>query len=96
MQVCQASGVEARIAVERIPISEALRQAFPAQALEWALYGGEDFELLLSAEVSVAKHLLEELPGAVWIGEVTGWDPQGTVWLKDGQALSRQQAFQHF
>jgi len=96
VQVCQASGVAARIEVERIPISEALRQAFPAQALEWALYGGEDFELLLSAEVSVAKHLLERLPGAVWIGEVTGWDPQGTVWLKDGQALSRQQAFQHF
>lgn len=96
VQVCQSSGVAARIAAERIPISVALRQAFPAQALEWALYGGEDFELLLSAEVSVAKHLLEKLPGAAWIGEVTGWDPQGTVRLQDGQILSRQQAFQHF
>ncbi len=96
VQVCQASGVEARIEAERIPISAALRQVFPAQALEWALYGGEDFELLLSADRTVAQYLLEKLPGAAWIGEVTGWDPQGTVWLENGQALSRQQAFQHF
>ncbi|MFS8898182.1 thiamine-phosphate kinase [Synechococcus sp. H65.1] len=96
VQVCQASGVAARIEAERIPISEALRQAFPAQALEWALYGGEDFQLLLSAEPSLAQYLLEKLPGAAWIGEVTGWDPQGTVWLDNGQILGRQQAFQHF
>ncbi len=96
VQLCQASGVEARIEVERIPISAALRQVFPTQALEWALYGGEDFELLLSADARVAKHLLEGLPGAVCIGQVTGWNPQGTVWLGDGQPLSRQQAFQHF
>jgi thiamine-monophosphate kinase len=96
VQVCQASGVAARIEAERIPISEALQQVFPAQALEWALYGGEDFQLLLSAEPSVAQYLLEKLPGAAWIGEVTGWDPQGTVRLDNGQILSRQQAFQHF
>ncbi|MEN9220996.1 MAG: thiamine-phosphate kinase [Thermostichus sp. BF3_bins_97] len=96
VQLCQASGVEARIEVERIPISAALRRAFPAQALEWALYGGEDFELLLSADATVAKHLLAKVPGAVCIGEVMGWDPGGTVWLGEGQPLSRQQAFQHF
>lgn len=96
VQVCQTSGVEARIEAERIPISAALQHVFPGQALEWALYGGEDFELLLSAEPALAQRLLEQLPGATWIGEVTGWDPQGTVWLSDGQPLSRQHAFQHF
>lgn len=96
VQLCQASGVEARIDVERIPISAALRQVFPAQALEWALYGGEDFELLLSLEPRVAQQLLDRMPGSVCIGEVTGWDPQGTVRLQGGEILSRQQAFQHF
>ena len=96
VQVCQASGVAARIALERIPISVALQHVFPAQALEWALYGGEDFELLLSADRAVAQYLLDKVPGAAWIGEVTGWDPQGTVRLQDGQILSRQRAFQHF
>ncbi|MGQ9838695.1 MAG: thiamine-phosphate kinase [Cyanobacteriota bacterium] len=96
VQVCQASGVAATVDEQQIPISAALRQVFPEQALAWALYGGEDFELLLSLEPEVAQQLLDQLPGSVCIGQVTGWDPQGTVRLRGGGILSRQQAFQHF
>ncbi|MCJ2543495.1 thiamine-phosphate kinase [Synechococcus bigranulatus str. 'Rupite'] len=96
VQLCQASGVTATVDEQRIPISAALRQVFPEQALEWALYGGEDFELLLSLEPGVAQQLLDRLPGSVCIGQVTGWDPEGTVRLRGGGILSRQQAFQHF
>ncbi|MEN9232085.1 MAG: AIR synthase-related protein, partial [Thermostichus sp. DG02_5_bins_236] len=96
IQVCQASGVEATIELQRIPLSAALQQVFPEQALEWALYGGEDFQVLLSLEPAVAQQLLDQLPGSACIGEITGWDPKGTVRLQGGEILSRQWAFQHF
>jgi len=48
LQLCQASNVAAKIERNNIPIPDALnRWVSPEQALEWALYGGEDFELVL-------------------------------------------------
>lgn len=44
--ICEASGVAASLAVEQLPLSEALA-ALPdrRQALNWALAGGDDYEL---------------------------------------------------
>lgn len=44
----EASGVGAKVERDRLPCSEALRRLYPQQAADWALSGGEDFELCLS------------------------------------------------
>lgn len=50
--LCAASGVQAWIDADLLPLSAALRAAFPARATELALFGGEDYELVLA----VASH----------------------------------------
>lgn len=46
--ILEASGVGARLQVDRLPLSSALQQLYPQQARDWALAGGEDFELCLT------------------------------------------------
>jgi len=50
----EASGVGAEIERDRVPCSDALRQTYPQQAVDWALSGGEDFELCLSVAAEQA------------------------------------------
>lgn len=67
--ICEASGVGVRLWAEAIPISDAARAvagAVGADPLEWALFGGEDYELLLAAPADRAEDL------ARWIQEETG------------------------
>lgn len=45
-----ASGLRATIDAELLPLSAALRTAFPERATELALFGGEDYELVLAAD----------------------------------------------
>ena len=48
-KVCVASGLTAQVDLDRVPISRQLMQRFPERALEFALSGGEDYELLVFA-----------------------------------------------
>ncbi len=61
IQLCQASKVGATIASHHIPRSEALNQLIPSQALDWALYGGEDFQLVLCLPGAVADRFVKKL-----------------------------------
>jgi thiamine-monophosphate kinase len=71
VQICQASGVGAILTRSSIPISPALAQTFPDTALESALYGGEDFELVLTLPEAIARQLVDLLGGgAAIIGEI--------------------------
>lgn len=47
--VCRASGIGAVVQADAVPISQALREAYPEEALSLACTGGEDYELLLVA-----------------------------------------------
>src|ERR1700722_956362 len=48
-KLAHASGLAAHVAVDRLPLSDAMRTAVPgAQALDWALGAGDDYELLLA------------------------------------------------
>lgn len=47
-----ASGLGATIDAEHIPMSSSLRAAFPERAVELALFGGEDYELVLALEAA--------------------------------------------
>jgi thiamine-monophosphate kinase len=48
-KLAQASGLAAHVAVDRLPLSDAMRAAAPLeQARDWALAAGDDYELLLA------------------------------------------------
>ena len=65
-KLLDASGVGADIDIERIPTSETLRQRFAAEeALEFALTGGDDYELLFTGPADI------DIDDATPIGMVT-------------------------
>ena len=101
VQLCRASGVGARIDCHRIPVPTAFQSWIsPERSLEWALYGGEDFELVLCLPPEPAAALVQQLGNeAAVIGTVTA---DSTVQSIDGtgknpaQVLSLNRGFQHF
>lgn len=105
IQICRASHVSARIYAEKIPLPAALTQLVsPQQALEWALYGGEDFELILCLPTKAAQLLVKQLgPVAAIIGEIQSpcQDPlDPTLVYTDktspDEVISLSRGFQHF
>jgi thiamine-monophosphate kinase len=59
--ICQSSRVGARIQVERAPIAPAVKANFGTRALEMALSGGEDYELLFTARPAVIESVKSAL-----------------------------------
>ncbi|HET8578757.1 MAG TPA: thiamine-phosphate kinase, partial [Methylomirabilota bacterium] len=54
--ICRESGVGARVMLDRLPVAAETRAAAAAagaDALRWAVAGGEDYELLLTCDPSV-------------------------------------------
>ncbi|MEH2326090.1 MAG: thiamine-phosphate kinase [Nostoc sp.] len=100
IQICRASGVGAVLERRQISIPAAFGHWLTQQALEYALYGGEDFELVLCLPQESASALVQHLDkGAAIVGKIT---PGLTVVLHDeqkkfpDQVLSLSQGFQHF
>jgi thiamine-monophosphate kinase len=100
IQLCRASGVGARIERTSIPLPPVLSQLVSLQTLDWALYGGEDFELVLCLPNKLAEALVEQLgDGAAIIGKITA---EQQVWLTDSigtyaeEVLTLSSGFQHF
>ena len=99
-KLAQASGLAAHIAVERLPLSDAIRAAVPmARALEWALSAGDDYELLLS----VPPPRYRELEAAAAqlnltltkVGEMRSGN--GVTWSLNGRDFQPAcQGFDHF
>lgn len=62
--ICERSGVGVRIWAEALPISEATKaiaQSAGKDPLDWALFGGEDYELLFTAPPDRAEELAERV-----------------------------------
>ncbi|MDZ8186502.1 MAG: thiamine-phosphate kinase [Nostoc sp. ChiSLP02] len=101
IQICRASGVGAVLELRQIPIPSAFNHWLtPEQALEYALYGGEDFELVLCLPQESALALVKHLGGsAAIVGTIT---PGSTILLHDeqkkfpDQVLTLSRGFQHF
>jgi len=101
LQLCRASGVGARLDRSQIPLPPALAPWVDReQALDWALYGGEDFELVLCLPLEWAQPLVQQVGGsAAIVGTITA-EPE--VWLVDTegnipeQPLTLERGFQHF
>lgn len=100
IQLCQASGTGARVVATQLPLSpELVRYAGRDQAIEWALYGGEDFELVLTLAPELAAALVQQLgPGSAVIGQITAEPIVGLADSPSGslRPLSNRAAFQHF
>ncbi|MCP6762886.1 MAG: thiamine-phosphate kinase [Fischerella sp. CENA71] len=101
VQICRASKVGAVVERTQIPIPQVFDYWLTKeQALQYSLYGGEDFELVLCLPKQPAEKLVQMLgPGAAIIGEITD---TSTVILQDqkkefpDQVLTLSQGFQHF
>lgn len=86
-KMCLASGMAAVVDPAKVAVQPALRAAFPDRALDMALYGGEDYELLFCAAprvFAVASDRLRDmgLAAATVVGEIVA-GPPGKVWLRD-------------
>ncbi|AUB39466.1 thiL, thiamine-monophosphate kinase [Nostoc flagelliforme CCNUN1] len=101
IQICRASGVGAVLERREIPVPKTFNHWLTQeQVLEYALYGGEDFELVLCLPQELASALVQHLgEGAAIVGSITSGS---TVLLHDeqkkfpDQVLSLSQGFQHF
>ena len=101
IQVCRASGVGAKVDRAKIPIPDIFREIVsPETALDWALYGGEDFELVLFLPIANAELLVEKIGnGAAIVGITTD---STDIWLTDSSGiyadivLKLDRGFQHF
>ncbi|MBW4643533.1 MAG: thiamine-phosphate kinase [Goleter apudmare HA4340-LM2] len=101
VQICRASGVGAMLESRQIPLPAVFAHWLtPEKSLEYALYGGEDFELVFCLPKAPAVTLVQQLGrGAAIIGTITS---SSAVVLHDenrkipDQVLSLSQGFQHF
>jgi thiamine-monophosphate kinase len=99
-KLAQASGVAAHVDVDRLPLSSALRAAVSAdQARDYALAGGDDYELLLAVparrfeELKAAADRLNLLLTA--IGELRAGE--GVTWSSGGNDFEpRVSGYDHF
>lgn len=58
--LCKASKVNARIVTDKLPIHPLVKAAFESDYLNFALSGGEDYELIFSAPRSVIEAIKKE------------------------------------
>lgn len=93
LQICRASQVGAEIWGDRIPLAPWPNRD---QAIEWALYGGEDFELVLCLAIEQAEALCSLLPEAAIVGEITADREVVLIDAGGRQVLSFDRGFQHF
>ena len=87
-QICRASKVGAKICWQSLPIHSAVGTLAGDRALDWVLYGGEDFELVLCMPVELAEKFVNQLSSAVIIGEIIEGDQIDGLEMRAG--------FQHF
>jgi thiamine-monophosphate kinase len=101
IQICRASGIGAKVDRQKIPIPHVFREILPPEtALDWALYGGEDFELVLFLPMANARLLVEKIGNqATIVGTATD---STDIWLTDSSGiypdakLILDRGFQHF
>jgi thiamine-monophosphate kinase len=80
--ICQTSQVGARVEIDRVPVEPKVRTSFGDKALELALSGGEDYELLFTGSPDVIDKVKEAVSCPITvIGEVVAGEGDGVVLL---------------
>jgi len=97
--ICKASKTGARIEAERVPVHPVAKNNFKEHALEMALAGGEDYELLFTASNDIIDNVGKVISCPVTIiGEITA-DDTGKITIvdKNGEPLEvAKTGWQHF
>lgn len=94
--ICKQSNVGAIIHADKIPISKDTiidAEKVGKTALDFALYGGEDFELVFTANKSKLKQLKKY--DVTLIGEIVD-KKKGIKLIKNGKKLNLESGFDHF
>ena len=88
-KLCRASGVGAHVQAALVPVHSGLAQLLPDDALQMALNGGEEYELLFTGDPSAVQQTVAEIPRCTVIGEVTAEEPgHVAVTDSDGRELA--------
>jgi len=102
--ICRESDVGARIALDRLPMPPAVREAADALGTdpsEWAAAGGEDYELLLTCAADMVERLAEGLRAATGtaltaIGRIEPREASVTYVDARGEPVLLRGGYQHF
>ena len=95
--ICKDSGVAARVAVDSIPLAPGLKEFFGEEALDLALGGGEDYELIFTAPSETMSKVLKEASFKVTVvGDIL--PGQGISFLgSEGKMINvRMAGWEHF
>jgi len=97
-QICKVSQVSARIEVNRVPIQPTVKANFSDRALELALSGGEDYELLFTASAEVIDKIRTKAPCPITvIGEIVGKAGKITLVDSNGNPFNlSKKGWEHF
>ncbi len=98
--LCTESGVAARVQASQLPIhpgAVAMARLTGRDALDLALRGGEDYELLFTGSADPSSVLAEAAPdlGVTWIGEVRAGPAKATLVRADGREDPLLGGFDH-
>jgi thiamine-monophosphate kinase len=99
--ICEASKVKARVHLPDIPIHPAVKAAFGEKALNLALAGGEDYELVFTASPAIIQNVVTQHavpPQFTIIGQIEDGEP-GKVILLDANGKEiefKKGGWEHF
>jgi len=97
-KIRKASQVGARIEVERVPVEPGVKANFGEKALELALSGGEDYELLFTAGAEVIERVKGKASCPITVvGEILAGNEGVTLVDKQGKPFKLDKAgWEHF
>ncbi len=96
--ICEESGTGAAIEHEKIPLSPATREAASALSMdprEFALHGGEDFELVFTLSEEELPSLRREFPDFTAVGRILP-RAEGISLLVNGKKTALRGGYDHF
>ena len=88
-KLCRASGLSARLYSDLIPVHSLLKETFPGRFLDLALYGGEDYLLLFTADSELMDRVMPQLTHGSVVGELVSGEP-GRVVIVDGAGVETE------
>jgi thiamine-monophosphate kinase len=102
--ICRESGVGARVRLDRVPVAAsalAAGRALGTDARDWAVGGGEDYELLLTCEAGAAERLASGLASATGtpltiIGRIEGTAGSVVFVDADDEPVAVRSGYEHF
>ncbi len=97
--ICKASGVGAVVQAERLPVRQEAREAFGDHAVQLALSGGEDYQLLFTASPAVLKRAQKASSYPITeIGEIVAENPGQVILIDEEGKRTRpsQTGWDHF